>query len=200
MRKKDIELLLQNLDILGTSNNLLEQYRTPAPIAADLLHIAYMHGDIADKVIADLGCGNGIFAIGAAILGAKNVYALDLDPEHIKVAEKNANALNLNLQLMNIDVKDFNIEIDTILENPPFGSQVRNANIPFIEKIKYAKVSYILYHKKSIDFVYNKIKELGYFIDFQKSYSFELPYQFKFHKKAKKYIEVILLRVKGEFT
>jgi putative methylase len=199
MRKKDLELLLQNLDVLGTSNNLLEQYRTPVPIAADLLHIAYMHNDIEGKVIADLGCGNGIFAIGAAILGAENVYALDLDPEQIKVARKNAKALDLNLQFKNIDVKDFDIEVDTILENPPFGSQVRNANIPFIEKIKFAKVSYVLYHQKSIDFVHNKIKELGYFIDFQKSYSFELPYQFKFHKKTKKYIKVILLRVKGEF-
>jgi putative methylase len=199
MRKKDLELLLQNLDVLDNSNNLLEQYRTPVPIAADLLHLAYMHGDIEGKVIADLGCGNGIFAIGAAILGAENVYALDLDPEQIKVARKNAKALDLNLQFKNIDVKDFDIEVHTILENPPFGSQVRNANIPFIEKIKFAKVSYILYHQKSIDFVYNKIKELGHFIDFQKSYRFELPYQFKFHKKTKKYIKVILLRVKGEF-
>ncbi len=200
MRKKDIELLLQNLDFLEDPDNLLEQYQTPAPIAADLLHIAYMHGDISNKVVTDLGCGNGIFAIGAAILGAKKVYAVDIDQRQLKIAEKNAMNLNLDIEYINKDVKYFDIESDTILENPPFGSQTRNANIPFLEKIKYGKVSYILYHKKSIEFVYGKIKELGYFIDFQKSYSFELPYQFSFHKKAKKYIEVILLRVKGEFT
>jgi len=200
MRKKDIELLLQNLEVLESSNNFLEQYRTPASIAADVLHIAFMQGDISNKVVADLGCGNGIFAIGASILGPKKVYALEIDPMQLNIAEKNAESLNLNIEFINKDVKDFDIEVDTIIENPPFGSQKRNANIPFLEKIKYGKVSYILYHKKSIEFVYGKIKELGYFIDFQKSYSFELPYQFNFHKKAKKYIEVILLRVKGEFT
>lgn len=34
----------------------------------------------SDRVLADIGCGSGILAIGALLLGAKQVYAVDNDP------------------------------------------------------------------------------------------------------------------------
>jgi ribosomal protein L11 methyltransferase len=42
-------------------------------------------GDIDhDAVIADIGCGSGILSIGAVLLGAKKVYAVDTDPLAVK--------------------------------------------------------------------------------------------------------------------
>lgn len=46
-----------------------------------------------DMTVIDAGCGSGILSIAAAKLGAKNVYALDLDPVAVKVTNENA-ALN----------------------------------------------------------------------------------------------------------
>jgi ribosomal protein L11 methyltransferase len=36
--------------------------------------------DASHQVIADIGCGSGILSIGALLLGAKQVYAVDTDP------------------------------------------------------------------------------------------------------------------------
>lgn len=44
----------------------------------------------ADKaVIADIGCGSGILSIGAILLGAQQVYAVDTDPLAVKAARSN---------------------------------------------------------------------------------------------------------------
>lgn len=41
-----------------------------------------------DKVL-DVGCGSGILSVGAALLGAGEVLAVDIDPEAVKVSEEN---------------------------------------------------------------------------------------------------------------
>ncbi|MCS7226726.1 MAG: 50S ribosomal protein L11 methyltransferase [Gloeomargarita sp. SKYB31] len=46
-----------------------------------------------DLVIADIGCGSGILAIAAVLLGAKQVYAVDIDPLAIAATRQNQ-ALN----------------------------------------------------------------------------------------------------------
>lgn len=40
----------------------------------------------------DLGCGSGILAIGAALLGARKILAVDIDPIAVQVTEENARA------------------------------------------------------------------------------------------------------------
>lgn len=40
--------------------------------------------------IADIGCGSGILSIGAKLLGAKKVYATDIDPLAIKATQENS--------------------------------------------------------------------------------------------------------------
>lgn len=40
--------------------------------------------DAAEAVIADVGCGSGILSVGALLLGAKRVYAVDTDPLAVK--------------------------------------------------------------------------------------------------------------------
>ncbi|XID75800.1 50S ribosomal protein L11 methyltransferase [Alkanindiges sp. WGS2144] len=49
--------------------------------------------DLKDKVVIDYGCGSGILGIAALLLGAKQVYAVDLDPQAVLSTQQNA-ALN----------------------------------------------------------------------------------------------------------
>ncbi|MBE9116155.1 50S ribosomal protein L11 methyltransferase [Lusitaniella coriacea LEGE 07157] len=46
-----------------------------------------------ELVLADIGCGSGILSIGAILLGAKQVYGVDLDPLAVRAAINNG-ALN----------------------------------------------------------------------------------------------------------
>lgn len=45
---------------------------------------------VAGKRVADVGCGSGILSIGACLLGAASVDAVDVDPESVEVSKENA--------------------------------------------------------------------------------------------------------------
>ena len=88
MKKKELELLLQQVQGTDQIRSSLEQYQTPAFIAADILFLAY--NDVHKKVVIDLGCGTGMFSIGCALLGAAGVYGIDIDKKAVQIAKKNA--------------------------------------------------------------------------------------------------------------
>ncbi|EJO37478.1 50S ribosomal protein L11 methyltransferase [Acinetobacter radioresistens] len=46
--------------------------------------------DLKDKVVIDYGCGSGILGIAALLLGAKQVYATDIDPQAVLATQQNA--------------------------------------------------------------------------------------------------------------
>jgi len=45
--------------------------------------------DIADRIVVDYGCGSGVLALAAAALGARHVYAVDIDPQSVQAARDN---------------------------------------------------------------------------------------------------------------
>ena len=61
-KKKHLEMILENVPGHPNPKVGLEQYSTPATIAADLVWNAYGLGDIDKMSVLDLGCGTGIFA------------------------------------------------------------------------------------------------------------------------------------------
>jgi ribosomal protein L11 methyltransferase len=46
--------------------------------------------DLTDKVVIDYGCGSGILAVASLLLGAKQAYAIDIDPQAITATRANA--------------------------------------------------------------------------------------------------------------
>ena len=145
-KKKHLEMILENVPKHPNPKVELEQYSTPATIAADLLWNAYSIGDIEDKSVIDLGCGCGIFTFGSLLLGAKTSLGIDIDEESIDLAKKTLADIDvLNANFITADVNSFNsfsdllnnldgdnevfddllfvgYKADTLIQNPPFGS------------------------------------------------------------------------------
>ena len=46
--------------------------------------------DLAGKTVIDYGCGSGILAVAAVLLGAKIAHAVDIDPQAITATQSNA--------------------------------------------------------------------------------------------------------------
>ena len=46
--------------------------------------------DIKDKTIIDYGCGSGILAVAALLLGAREAHCVDIDPQALEATQSNA--------------------------------------------------------------------------------------------------------------
>lgn len=46
--------------------------------------------NLKDKIVIDYGCGSGILGVAALLLGAKKVYATDIDPQAVLATRQNA--------------------------------------------------------------------------------------------------------------
>ncbi len=195
MKKKELELILSKIDGNVPKNSKLEQYFTPASLASEILYKAAGEGNISLKTVADLGTGNGIFAIGAYLLGAKKVYGIDIDPKMVSSSINNAKLMNADVEFLNVDVKDFSVKVDTVIMNPPFGSQKKNSDIPFLEKaLEISKNFYILFNYKTSDFLKEFIDGRGE-IMWAEETEFRIPHTFEFHKKEVKSIKAIIAKV-----
>ena len=199
MKKKDLELILQTLPIPQNTTPHLEQYITPASIAADIIFFAHLNQDIQNKHIVDLGCGTGIFAIGAAITNAKKTTAIEIDQELLKIAQTFSQSDDLEIEFIQTDIKNISLQADVILTNPPFGAQKPNqhADRTFIEKAyEIAPIIYSLHLTNTIPFISKLIKALNGAITHQKNYKFPIKHQFSFHTKPIKYFDVTMIRSK----
>ncbi|MDG1544864.1 MAG: METTL5 family protein [Candidatus Poseidoniia archaeon] len=110
----------------------LEQYSTPPDIAFEILKKVNSAGNLSGRV-ADLGCGTGRLAISAAILGA-NVTGFEIDEDAIEIAKEYSNNNNLEIEWINKAIEGIEDNFDTIIMNPPFGSQRPGADRIFLEK------------------------------------------------------------------
>ncbi len=199
MKRKDLEIALQKVRGFASPDASLEQYQTPATIAADLVFHAYSQGDIAERDVVDLGCGTGILGIGASLLGAGRVIGVDVDAGAIGLATENAAELGADIELIVSDIRSFQGRADTVIMNPPFGAQTRHADRPFLEKaIEISTVVYSLHLAGTEGFVMSLIASTGASGEIQKRYKFEIPHTFAFHKKAKADVEVALFRIETQ--
>ncbi|OYT58673.1 DNA methylase [Euryarchaeota archaeon ex4484_178] len=196
MKKRKLEILLEGVEKYRNPKSFLEQYFTPAVIAADILFFAWSMGDVEGKTIADLGAGTGIFTIGSGLLDAKMVYSVEIDKDAIEILKKNMEKYGIRAKIILGDVRDFNIPVDTVIQNPPFGSQNRHADLPFLEKaMEIGKVIYTLHNANTNDFIEEKIEAMGGKITHKKFYDFPIPHMFNFHRKERVIWKVILYRV-----
>lgn len=203
MRLRDLEIALQSIKRLDKYDVSLEQYPTPAPIAASVLYAAQMeHNDITDKTVCDLGCGDGIFTIGAALLGANRAIGVDVQSKALKASQMNSRSLGTEdtVDWVLGDVSSLQIRclVDTVVSNPPFGVKKRGADLRFLKKaISIAEVTYSMHlaGDKNRVFLKNEIEKLGARVTQLETFQFPIGRLFEYHKKQKHMVDVDLYRI-----
>jgi putative methylase len=209
IRKLDLELFLAALKPQPNPQVHLEQYTTSEQVAANMLYIAaYTNGAIINKSVLDLGCGTGRLGLGAAYLGAEAVVGIDLDGLAIKTARQNTRSKRLDkcVQWVNGDIGTIVGRFDTVLQNPPFGVQTREADRAFLAKaLEVGKSVYSLHNHPEVDrrlikmlktnqglvqvkpspFLERFINKHGGTIKAVYAMLMTIPHMFDFHKKLK---------------
>ncbi len=209
IRKIDLELFLATLKTQPNPQVHLEQYTTSEQVASQMLYLAaYQNGDIIQKKVLDLGCGTGRLGLGAVFLGAAEVVGIDIDMSAIKIAIENS--INSGLadvtQWINGDIGAITGKFDTVLQNPPFGIQRREADRPFIVKalevgssvyslhshpkvdqrlIKKLKANRGLLQVRASTFLEGLVEKNDGYIKAVYAVLMTIPRMFNFHKKLK---------------
>ena len=195
MDKKALEIALSKLHPLTTQKINLEQYQLEGSLAAELLWIAFLNGDIQHKTVADFGCGNGILGIGALLLGAKKVFFVDLDEEALTLAKKNSYSKG---SYFLGDVSGFSKKVDTVVMNPPFGVQTRKADKPFLEQaMKTSKTIYSIHKTESKQFIATLAKEHHFLIEnvLERKLFLKKTYSFHTHNNHPVNVGIWILRL-----
>lgn len=203
VRKLDLEKAIAEIQPHPTPKAYFEQYTIPSDIAAEMLYIAtYIYGDIAEKTVVDLGCGTGRLAIGAALLGAKETFGIDIDPLAVRTAKKNAEKLKVDKKTSWIisDIDVIRGHFDTVLQNPPFGVQRRGADRKFVEKA--LEIGHRVYslHKSGESnrrFIKRFIELHGGKVTGIFPLEMAIPKMFEFHIKQKHSLKVDLYIIEG---
>ena len=207
-RKKHLEMKLQSVPPHPKPKVGLEQYTTPSVIASDLIWNAASLGDIEMRNVLDLGCGSGIFAVGCALMGANRVCGVDIDEDSIGLARQTCDKLKLDnvcFKMCDIGQLDESYEVDTVMQNPPFGSQ-RNAkhgeDLKFVKKAfnLNPKVLYSFHMASTEEFLAGFYEDNGFSVTHIFRYDFPIPKIYDFHKKEKRNVEVIVFRALGDLN
>lgn len=203
--KKQLEIKIQQIPPHPNPKVALEQYSTPASIAADILWNAYALGDIFERNILDLGCGCGIFAISSLLLGASSAVGVDIDEESIEVAESFSDRFKIdNYRFIASDIRDLDedFNVDTVFQNPPFGSQKRATKGIDLEFVKKAagfnpEVLYSFHMASTEDFLTDYFSKSGLKITHIFRYGFSIPKIYEFHSRESKDVNVIAIRAEN---
>lgn len=196
IRLRDLERALSAIPPHPKPRAELEQYATPADLAGPLLHEAFAAGDLEGKRVVDLGCGTGIFAIGAALLGAREVVGVDVDDTSLEVARASAARLGARVEWVASDVAAWRGAADTVVMNPPFGAQARGADRAFLDAaFRAAPVVYTLHNASTRAFVESYAQAAGYRATHAWAMRFTLRHQYRHHTKAAQDVDVIALRL-----
>ncbi|KAH9800830.1 MTS domain-containing protein [Citrus sinensis] len=201
MKLKQLESVLGDLEQFSNPKVELEQYPTGPHIASRMLYTAEnSFGDVSNKVVADFGCGCGTLGAAAALLGADQVIAIDIDSDSLELASENAVDLELDIDFVQCDIRnlEWRGHVDTVVMNPPFGTRKKGVDMDFLSMaLKVASQAVYSLHKTSTR---EHVKKAA-LRDFNASSAevlcelrYDVPQLYKFHKKKEVDIAVDLWR------
>ena len=186
----------------------LEQYHTPPELAAHIVHVADLQGDVEGRTVLDLGCGTGMLALGGALRGPDRVVGVDVDPAPLSTAVENERRVGAtaDVEWVRGDATRLPLSFGasvTVLMNPPFGARAGNegADREFLEiASQIADVSYSVHNADSESFVESFAGDNGGEVTHAFAAEFELPRQFDHHTDESRTIDAEVFRVEWATT
>lgn len=179
----------------------LEQYPTPADIAAHLVHLAAVQDDL-ERTVVDLGTGTGMLALGAALSGAPRVVGIDRDRRALDRARENKRRVAPpeppEWVCGDATTPPLTVENATVVMNPPFGAQRGNehADRAFLETTAdIAGVSYSIHNAGSRSFVEAFADDHRGVVTHAFAVDLELPRQFGYHTDDQRRIDAEAYRI-----
>ena len=172
----------------------LEQYSTPVDIAIDIIKKINSRGLLSGKV-ADLGCGTGRLAIGASILGGE-VTGFEIDETALDIATNYSEKNNLDIKWICSAVENITEEFDTVIMNPPFGSQRPGADRIFLEKaLQISDQIWTIHMAETRSFIEKLVDERGGKIQMGYEFDFPIARSMPFHNKDVENQKAILYHI-----
>ena len=160
----------------------LEQYATPVDTTLEIIKKANSRGHLSGKG-ADLGCGTGRLAIGAAILGA-DVTGFEIDAKALDIAIQYSRENDLDIKWVNGAIENIDEEFDTVLMNPPFGAQRPGADRIFLEKaVEIAANIWTIHMAGTRNFVEKFVGNRSAKIESRYEFDFTIPRSMPFHTR-----------------
>ena len=178
--KQNLELELSKLKNFEKPSWELEQYSTPAHIAADWIWSMALKGEVAGKNILDAACGPGILGIGLLLMGARKVFFIDKDEKVINTCIENYNSIKKEYEIGEAefiieDISLFDYEVDIVVQNPPFGTKVKHLDKKFLEKaFTVAPVVYSMHKWSTKKFVEAISRDFGFMVSHNWRYKFPI--------------------------
>jgi len=182
----------------------LEQYPTPAEVAAGLVHEADLRGDLSGAVL-DLGTGTGMLALAAALRGPARVVGVDRDPSALGVARANETRIapptSVDWLLGDGGRAPLCPDEDaavTMLMNPPFGAHARieHADRRFLTTAAAsARVSYSIHNAGSRGFLESFVDDEGGHVTDVYAVELDLDRRFDWHERDRTHLEAEAYRV-----
>lgn len=179
-----------------------EQYSTPADVAAHLVHLAGVQGDLVETAVVDLGTGTGMLALGATLLGSTSVIGIDCDADALRIAHENEHRVEPPVTPVWIrgDATHLPLSLNTatVLMNPPFGAQLGNehADRAFLDATSsIATVSYSIHNAGSREFIESFADDQGGIVTHAFAVDLDVTQQFHFHTEERRTIAAEAYRI-----
>jgi putative methylase len=181
----------------------LEQYPTPPELAAHVVHVADLNGDIEGRTVVDLGSGTGMLTLGAALRGPERVVGVEIDREALETARENRRRVGTttSVEWVQGDATDPPLCPDgptTVVMNPPFGAQNESAHADrafLATAAAIADVSYSIHNEGSTEFVEAFAGDEGGEVTHAFRAELTLDRQFPFHTEDEKTQAVEVYRI-----
>ena len=186
----------------------LEQYPTPPDLAAHLVHLADLQGDLAGRTVLDLGAGTGLLTLAAACRAPDRVVGLERDPEALAVARENERSVDppRSVDWLLGDATRPPISPHsptTVLMNPPFGAQSgsKGADRAFLRSAAaLSTVSYSVHNAGSQSFVEAFAGDEGGEVTHAFRAAFEVGHLYDHHEHERTEIDVEVFRIEWGHT
>lgn len=123
LKLRQLESALSSVEVFRNPKWNLEQYPTSPELASHLLHavVDAKFDDLQGKRVADLGTGTGMLALGALLMGASSVLAVDVDEEALLIAKENLEELYEDEDEEELERRKITFLLaDVIEETPPW--------------------------------------------------------------------------------